>query len=34
VGRDTPAEAEFIAYLQGQGARAAFARQGFTLLEH
>ena len=34
VGRDTSAEAEFIAYLQGQGARAAFARQGFTLLEH
>ena len=33
VGRDTPAEAEFIAYLQGQGARAAFARQGFTLLD-
>lgn len=33
VGRDTPAEAAFIAYLRGDEARAAFARQGFTLLD-
>lgn len=30
--RDTPAEAAFIAYLRGDAARAAFARQGFTIL--
>jgi molybdate transport system substrate-binding protein len=32
VGRDTPAEAAFIAYLRGDGARAAFERQGFVVL--
>ncbi|ETX30013.1 molybdate ABC transporter substrate-binding protein [Roseivivax isoporae] len=30
--RDVPAEAEFLDYLRGPEARAAFERQGFTLL--
>lgn len=34
VGRDTPAEAAFIAYLRGDEARAAFARQGFVVLDN
>lgn len=32
ANRDTPAEAEFLAYLRGRQARAAFERQGFTVL--
>jgi molybdate transport system substrate-binding protein len=34
ANRDTPAEAEFLAYLRGPQARAAFERQGFTVLAH
>lgn len=34
ANRDTPAEAEFLAYLRGPEARAAFERQGFTVLAH
>jgi molybdate transport system substrate-binding protein len=32
ANRDTPAEAAFLDYLRGAAARAAFARQGFTVL--
>ncbi|GGB44110.1 molybdate ABC transporter substrate-binding protein [Roseibium aquae] len=32
ASRDVPAEAEFLAYLRGPEARAAFERQGFTVL--
>lgn len=32
VNRDVPAEAAFLAYLRGAQARAAFERQGFTVL--
>jgi molybdate transport system substrate-binding protein len=32
ANRDTPAEAEFLDYLRGPEARAAFERQGFTVL--
>lgn len=32
VSRDVPAEAEFLDYLRGPEARAAFERQGFTVL--
>lgn len=32
ANRDTPAEADFLAYLRGAEARAAFERQGFALL--
>jgi len=32
ASRDVPAEAEFLEYLRGPEARAAFARQGFTML--
>lgn len=32
AGRDVPAEAEFLAYLRGPEARAAFEAQGFTVL--
>ena len=32
AGRDIPAEAEFLDYLRGPEARAAFERQGFTVL--
>lgn len=34
ANRDTPAEAEFLAYLRGPQARAAFERQGFAVLAH
>tara|TARA_R100001086_G_scaffold128668_2_gene66605 strand:+ start:1883 stop:2695 length:813 start_codon:yes stop_codon:yes gene_type:complete len=34
ANHDTSAEAEFLAYLRGPQARAAFARQGFTVLAH
>jgi molybdate transport system substrate-binding protein len=30
--RDTPGESAFLDYLRGPEARAAFARQGFTML--
>lgn len=32
ANRDTPAEAEFITYLMGAEAQAAFARQGFEIV--
>ncbi|MFV0244440.1 MAG: molybdate ABC transporter substrate-binding protein [Qingshengfaniella sp.] len=32
AGRDTPAEAAFLDYLHGAEARAAFEKQGFTVL--
>ncbi|SDD64868.1 molybdate transport system substrate-binding protein [Paracoccus isoporae] len=32
AGRDLPAETDFMAYLRGQQARAAFEAQGFTVL--
>jgi molybdate transport system substrate-binding protein len=32
VGRDSPAEAAFLTYLRGDGARAIFERQGFVAL--
>ncbi|MGR3496177.1 molybdate ABC transporter substrate-binding protein [Citreimonas sp.] len=32
ANRDTPAEADFLAFLRGPQARAAFARQGFVVL--
>jgi molybdate transport system substrate-binding protein len=32
ANRDVPAEAEFLDYLRGPEARAAFERQGFTVL--
>ncbi|MGX1495673.1 molybdate transport system substrate-binding protein [Labrenzia sp. MBR-25] len=32
ANRDVPAEAEFLAYLQGPDAREAFERQGFVVL--
>lgn len=32
AGRDVPAEAEFLDYLRGPQARAAFERQGFMVL--
>src|SRR6056297_844115 len=32
ANRDTPAETEFLEYLRGPEARAAFERQGFTVL--
>jgi molybdate transport system substrate-binding protein len=32
ANRDTPAEAEFLDHLRGPEARAAFERQGFTVL--
>jgi len=33
AGRDTQAEAEFMDFLRGPDARAAFERQGFTVLD-
>lgn len=32
AGRDVPAEGDFLDYLRGAEARAAFERQGFTML--